>query len=1258
MRVSLNGFLRSRYLLFVFTIVLAGLATATSASAQTDVIRGKVTNADGEAVPGVRVTATSIPGNVTRSAQTNNSGNYQIAFPNGTGDYMMGFAAFGYTYKQFEIKRLADEEVLVADARLSIIELEAISASVTQQQRPNRNTGTPDISGTEQPIAANGLPADLQGNIAAMAASLPGVLLLPGLDGEPDGFSVLGLGADQNTTTLNGMPTGANGLPRDAQVNTSLSTSSFDPSRGGFSGSNFNITSQSGSNFVSRGLSLVMTTPQMQWTDRASLALGNDYTNVSLGGMASGPVKLNKSFYNVSFQLGRQSRDNQTLLSTNELGLQTAGVAMDSVSRLVDILTGNGVPILGGPSRKSKLSDNGSVFGSIDVAPPSSTSGQAVNVTFNGSWGRQTAIGASQLAIASYAGDRTNVNGGLQARHSGYFGLILSETSLGLNYSENHDDPYLTLPGGRVRVNSAFEDGGSGVQSLSFGGNQGLGTSSNTLAQVFSNSLSWFDNANKHRIKFTTQLQHSGSTTTQASNQLGTFTFNSLADLEAGIPASYTRTLSEQRRETGQVTASFSLGDTYRRTRDFQLQYGIGMDVLHFTTTPERNALVESTFGRDNSKVPSPVVFRPTLGFSWTVGKSNEIAAFTGAARVPRAVIRGGVAVLSNTSSIGSIGSAISNTGLPSGVQQIVCTGPAAPLPDWTTYASNSAAIPQTCADGTNGTVFSSGAPNVSLFADKFAPQKSIRSNLSWNGAALDGRFSVSIEGIYSMNRNQQSSVDLNFAPNMRFNLDDGRPVFVLPTSIVPTTGAIASRDARVSQSFARVTELRSDLESRSAQLSLRLSPISRTPTKFGWSAAYTYSHLREEVSGFNSTAGNPLGVEWANSAQGPHQISYSLRYRFFDAIDVSWNGQFRSGSAFTPSVAGDINGDGYNNDRAFIYGTNSADLAVATGMSELLASSTGATRSCLEKQINSIATRNSCRGPWQSSASLNVTLDRAKFRMPQRGSITFSLSNPLGAADLLFNGSDGLKGWGQSASADPNLLYVRGFDPATNKYKYEVNQRFGATRPQFITLRSPTVLTASMKLDLGPTRERQQLVQFVDAGRTRPGSRLPEQFLRQIVGTSSVPSPLLPILRSQDSLHLTALQADSLASMNRRYQYKADVLWAPVTRWFSALPNEYDHGEAYGRYLQARRAQIDMLTEMVPVIRKLLTAEQRRKLPAQVVNLLDPHYLALIRSGTGMYINSGGGPGAFFGGGNAIFIGGGGGGMEMTVVRAVGGGF
>jgi hypothetical protein len=1207
-------------------VALTLACVATPAVAQTDVIRGRVTNSEGLPLAGVRVTATSIPGAVTREIRTSDKGIYQIAFSGGTGDYMMTFALIGYVFRQFEIKRLADEEVLIADARLSVIQLDTVSVTAPVQQRVGRNSQTPDVSGTERQITPNNLPIDLQGDISAMAASLPGVLLVPGLDGGADGFSVFGLGADQNSVTLNGVQLGANGLPRDAQVSSSLSTSPYDPSRGGFSGANFNIRSGSGSNFRSRGLSFVGSAPQTQWTDPAARALGTESTNLSLGGLASGPIRLNKAFYNVSFQLGRQSRHNQTLLGTGALGLQTAGVASDSVARFLDILDERGVPAATRSFGSERLSDNGALFGSIDVSPPSSSTGQSFGLTFNGNWGRQSPIGGGVTQLPSSSGDRTNWSGGIQARHNRYFGLILSETSGGINISRDYGDPYLDLPSGRVRVNSIFPDGASGVQTLAFGGNQGLSSTSRSTSGTVQNNLSWFDDANKHRIKFTTELQFGGSTQDQASNLLGSFFYNSLEDLEAGLPASYSRTLTARRRSTGQFTGSVAIGDSWRRTTDLQIQYGLRVDASRYTKTPEYNPAVESTFGRRNDAVPTPISVSPRIGFSWTVGRTNEIAAFTGASRTPRAVVRGGIGVFSNSSAAGQIGSALDNTGLPSGSQQLLCVGPAVPLPEWTQYATDPAAVPERCADGTTGTVFSNSSPNVTLFANSFRPQRTVRANLSWNGTLLDGRYSTTLEGTYSLNLNQQRSLDLNFAPTKRFTLsaEDARPVFVEIGSIVPTTGSIASRDARVSQSFARVSEVRSDLESRTAQLSMRLSPIPRGPTTFSWSAAYTYSRIREQVSGFSSTAGNPLGIDWAPSGQGPHQINYNLRYNFFSAVQVNLTGSFRSGSAFTPTVAGDINGDGYSNDRAFIYApATTDDPTLAADMARLLANTSDAARECLQKQIGRIASRNSCRGPWTSNASLNITLDRAKFRMPQRAAVSFSISNPLGAADLLINGSGNLRGWGQNISPDQSLLYVRGFDPDTRRYSYEVNQRFGAIRPQFLVLRNPATLTASVKYDLGPMRERQNLQMSLGNGRTQPGTRLPEQVFRSL-GTSGIPNPMATILRQQDSLHLTSRQADSIAAMNRRYTYRTDSIWVPVARYLAKLPTRFDDGEAYDRYLYARRAQMDMLIRLVPTIRALLTDEQRRKLPSQIVNILDPRYLVSIRNGTGLYVGGG----------------------------------
>jgi hypothetical protein len=357
--------------------------------------------------------------------------------------------------------------------------------------------------------------------------------------------------------------------------------------------------------------------------------------------------------------------------------------------------------------------------------------------------------------------------------------------------------------------------------------------------------------------------------------------------------------------------------------------------------------------------------------------------------------------------------------------------------------------------------------------------------------------------------------------------------------------------------------------------------------------------------------------------------------------VHLNWNGNFRSGSRYTPMIAGDVNGDGSSNDRAFIADPSSfTDPVAAATLRNLIAGSP-----CLSSQAGKIAERNSCTAPWSSTASLQVTLDRVKFHMPQRANVSFSLSNPIGAADILVNGSDKIKGWGMQVAPDPALFYVRGFDPSTNRYKYEVNQRFGATSPQLITLRNPVVLTVSLRFDLGATREWQRLEQALDAGRSLPGARQNEAAFRQ-QASAGIQNPMANIMRQQDSLDLTALQADSIASMNRDYLYRVDSLWTPVAHWFAALPAEYDSKEVHNRYLGARHAQIDMLVEMARAIQDLLTPAQKRMLPTQVLTSLDPLYLRSIRNGTGTYIGGGtdGGGGGGRGGGGG---GGGGGGFR-----------
>src|SRR5262245_10820473 len=96
----------------VAALVAAGsICAAKSLDAQSDVIRGRVTAAPADApVENVTVTATSLNGNVNRTAKTDRNGRYMITFPGNEGDYFVTFVAIGYAPRRFEVKRTADQD--------------------------------------------------------------------------------------------------------------------------------------------------------------------------------------------------------------------------------------------------------------------------------------------------------------------------------------------------------------------------------------------------------------------------------------------------------------------------------------------------------------------------------------------------------------------------------------------------------------------------------------------------------------------------------------------------------------------------------------------------------------------------------------------------------------------------------------------------------------------------------------------------------------------------------------------------------------------------------------------------------------------------------------------------------------------------------------------------------------------------------------------------------------------------------------------
>ena len=779
------------------------------------------------------------------------------------------------------------------------------------------------------------MPASQLGDLAAMAASLPGVQLIPGADGT-NGFSVLGLTADQNATTLNGMNFGGSNLPRDATCRR-RSSRRRTTSRA--------ATSAAGSSTCAPGgleLHHSLEQPERRRAAdavdrRGARALGQQYTNLSLGGAFTGPILLDKAFYNILVPARPPANDLQSLLNTDPLGLQALGVSTDSVNRLLSTLSRWNVPTTVGASDQPVSTIRRWCSAASTSRRRRPTTGQAFNLTFNGSWNRQAPSGCSTTELPSHSGERSNWNVGLFGRHTSYFGFGMLTRDVDRRQPDrDYGVAVLDLPNGSVRVNSTFADGTASVQNIAFGGNPAMNIEHRrTTSAQFMNQLSWFSENNKHRLKLTTRAASRQYSQDQTTNQLGTFIFNSLADLEPGRPAMFTRQLSPRKRSEGGTSAALSLGDSYRPNgrpadpvrpapRRQPLQRGAGVQL-------RRRAAVR----RAERRRAERLYLSPRIGFSWTYGTAPQVG---GVRR------RGARSARRRARRHRRLPEHAERAGDRHGDRQHR-------LAEWRAAAH---VRRRGGADARLGGVH--GEPRRDSDAvrrrrgghrvrEQRAERHAVRQELPGaaraalepqvGGPMLDNRFRANVDVTYSLNMNQAGNYDLNFNPATQFTLGnegDGRCT-CSATSIVPTTGAIAARDARVCRLFSRVSELRSDLrsETQAARVtcrrgrSARLHVGRRTCTR---EQPRAVPRLLEHGRQSARPRVGPLGVRLA--PPDPVQLRLQLlRLRARELVR-----QFRSGKPFTPIVRGDMNGDGYSNDRAFIFDpAATTDPALANGM-------------------------------------------------------------------------------------------------------------------------------------------------------------------------------------------------------------------------------------------------------------------------------------------------------------------------------------
>lgn len=1189
---------------------LAITAFASHADAQThhDIIRGSVTTDSGKVIPNADIIVTMAPMRASRATKTDSSGRYSIDYAAGTGDYLVHIAAVGYSTFRKRVTRAGTDSVFTVDAKLALAGVQKLSTVQVTAEKPKpwRDNGNGTEPGASEQIAGgvNGaVSPDQAGNLAAIGATIPGVATTPG------GLSVGGLSGGQNSTTLNGMAFAGADIPRAARTDVRVTSSTYDPSRGWFGGLNENVELSQGSLFSGRSADLTIDAPALQYTDPVSARMGQRFSNINADFGGTGSVDEDKYAYNYGLHVGRRSSDYVSLSGAAPDLLQRAGVSADSAERLFNILSSAGVPLRlrGVPS--SMISQNASFIARFDHAAYDWTTFAQAKTT----WGllayakvsNDNAAGITPTTTTAHGGSSSQVMGALQALFSTYFrDGYLNEERSAFSYSRNRSDPFLALPDGRVLVASSFPDGTGGLTSLGFGGNSSmLGETRQWMWETTSETQFYARGKSTHRVKVNADSRLDGISQSLNSNSLGTFAFNSLADLANNNPSSFTRSLNAPTL-TGSVWNGFAaIGDLWRVSSNFQIMYGARLEGNRFTSAPAFNPEVQSTFGLRTDNAPNTMHISPRIGFTWIrIPQSYDFAmSQVGQFRTgPTSYIRGGIGEFRNILPANLLTNASIATGLPSGLQSITCVGPATPTPDWSQYMTDPNLIPTQCLGGSTP-AFSDAAPAVQLFDPAYTAPRSWRGNLAYS-SAYRKYFTYSLEGLYSLNLNQAGRRDVNFSNNQRFTLgDEGRPVFVDPTSIVSTSGAISTVDARVSPLFGHVIDNVSTLTSRSKQVTFSMSPLLEGISNWYFAFNYTLADTRARQSGFDgSTFGSPTARNWARGDLDiRHQLLLQGGYAFKN-VSLTFFGRLQSGLPFTPMVGGDVNGDGFANDRAFIFNPatmNDASLASATRT--LLSSASRDVRSCLTSQFDRAAQRNSCEGPWTTALNAQLSYGGIMPVTHNYGTISLALSNPLGGLDQLLHGSDHLRGWGTAAYPDPVLYSPQGFDPAAERFKYVINPRFGDTRPTNTLLRSPFRATLDISLNVGRSIQQQQLNRWIMPG--RGGRKGPKLSAKELVRRYSrnVPDPYANIIQESDSLLITRDQEEALQKADTAYLQRVDSVWQALGAYLASLPDDFNSADA----LKHQEAAVDAGWEIARLdvqrtLPKILSPIQLRMLP------------------------------------------------------------
>lgn len=930
--------------------LLSFMVSTAIAQITTSGVKGLI-KANGEDVIGATITVTHVPTGAVYRSVTNSVGRFTIQGMRAGGPYTVEISYIGYKTK--EIKNVTLKLGEMSDLSTQLEEdAHALGEVVVKGKLGLDASKTGAATSYSAKDIAN-MPSISHsiGDITRMnpmvSVSQSGAMSFAGVNNRYNSFQVDGaVNNDVFGLTSNGQNGGQAGsqpISTETIDQVQVSVAPFDVRQSGFTGGAINAITKSGTNtfhgsVYGNWLNKDLIGSKYTLMNGKDSQKYDDETDYRYGVTLGGPIIKNKLFFFANYEKSNKEYPNNYGYGSEASKLGTEG--FNIADEVLSILKEKGYNASYNNPKNYTKSDKAGI--KLDWN---------INDKHKATFGWRM-VNAKQLNSNSTAGylNASDYQYDFVSKTNTFTAELNSSFSEKINNQfqasyvsvRDHRDPKGIAP--MIQIKNV----GGGTLCL---GTERSSTA-NSLNQdiiTFTDNLNWY--VNNHTLTFGTHGEYYKFKNLFIQDNYGTYYFNNFDDFKMFANGqtvaqsvdsktgkiTYYNTLNQYRFCAANVAVTgdprwapeFAAGqigfyaqDKFNVTPNFELTYGLRMDIPLFFDTPTENAEFNASAAKQgwnvvtNHKLSSTPMWSPRVGFRWNIEKEHNM------------ILRGGAGIFTGRIPFVWLSNNFTNTGIQTSVYNVYGSSGLKDGKQNTGKLSDVSLIVDPYKQSENTEKLGTSNQAINVFDKDFKFTQNLRLDLAldFTLAGID----FTLEGVLSKNLNDIYYKDLTrteagktLGETYESLSFDNRPMFAKITS---------TEDANLKK-FTNVYML--DNTSRGYSYNLSLAAVKRFDFGLDLAASYTYSRSKSVNCGtssvaqsnynYNYTYQNPNSPELGFTAFNvPHQIKASAFYHkdyaehWNTTVGLIYTGT--SGSPYSLYYYGDLNQDGSNgNDLMFI---------------------------------------------------------------------------------------------------------------------------------------------------------------------------------------------------------------------------------------------------------------------------------------------------------------------------------------------------